>query len=196
MLFKFSESDTYFIDEEVNMFKFANEYKIYDKEAIQIGMIKQRLSGGQKALRLFISKAMMPFYMEIQGQLGDVQTVIKRGWTFWMSKIQVLDADGQEIGRIHQKFKFLKPEFKIFDASGLQIASINGDWKAWKFRISNAQGEEIGQINKKWAGVAKELFTTADKYNVNIDPAYPEDTNKALILSAAITIDMVLKEAI
>lgn len=195
MLFKFFESDSYFIDEKVNMFKFANEYKIYDQDATQIGMIKQKVSGGHKALRLLINKAMMPFHMEIQDQTGEVQTVIKRGWTFFMSKIQVLDGSGNEIGRINQKFKFLKPEFRIFDTTGAQIATINGDWKGWNFKITNMSGEQIGTISKKWAGVAKELFTSADKYNVSIDPAYPEDNNKALILSTAITIDMVLKEA-
>jgi hypothetical protein len=51
----------------------------------------------------------------------------------------------------------------------------------------------IGTINKKWAGVAKELFTTADKYKVNIDPAYKEDYRKVAIIVAAITVDMVLK---
>ena len=195
MIFNFFESDSYFIDEKVNFLKFANEYKVYDAEGAHIGMVKQRLSGGQKALRLLINKALMPFKLEIQNQVGEVQSTIQRGWTFWMSKISVKDGYGTDIGTINQTFKFLKPTFKIFNPTGSQIAEITGDWKGWNFVIKHEHGEQIGTINKKWAGVAKELFTTADKYNVSIDPAYPEDTNKMLILSAAITIDMVLKEA-
>jgi hypothetical protein len=39
------------------------------------------------------------------------------------------------------------------------------------------------------------LFTTADKYIVDIVPTYTSnDANKLAIVSAAITIDMVLKE--
>ena len=40
----------------------------------------------------------------------------------------------------------------------------------------------------------KELFTTADKYNVQIEENYANLENKIAILAGAITIDMVLKE--
>lgn len=195
MLFKFFESDSYFIDEKVNFLKFENEYKIYDDHAIQIGMVKQKLSGGQKALRLLLNKTMLPFHLEIQNHQGEVQSSIRRGWTFFMSKISVFDGNENLVGTIQQKFKLFKPTFKIFDPLGTQIAEINGDWKAWNFAIKDASGNQIGSVNKKWAGIAKEFFTTADKYNVRIDQSYPEDNNKILILSSAITIDMVLKEA-
>ena len=39
----------------------------------------------------------------------------------------------------------------------------------------------------------REIFTNADKYNVHIDPNYTQNKHKVAILSAAITIDMVLK---
>lgn len=195
MIFNFFESDSYFIDEKVNFIKFANEYKVYDAEGAHIGMVKQKLTGAQKAMRLLISKAILPFTLEIQNQVGEVQSTIQRGWTIFMSKILVKDGNGIDIGSIQQQFKLFKPKFKIFNPQGTQIAEITGDWKGWNFVIKNEHGEQIGTINKKWAGVAKEIFTSADKYNVSIDPAYPEDTNKMLILSTAITIDMVLKEA-
>lgn len=41
----------------------------------------------------------------------------------------------------------------------------------------------------------KEIFTTADKYNVDLDASYTDISNKRAILSGAITIDMVLKES-
>ena len=50
-------------------------------------------------------------------------------------------------------------------------------------------------LNKKWSGVAKEFFTSADKYHVTIVPQYAEDRNKMNIVVTAITIDMVLKES-
>lgn len=195
MLFKFFESDSYFIDEKVNFLKFENEYKIYDDHAIQIGMVKQKLTAGQKMLRLLLNKAMLPFHLEIQDHLGEVQSSIRRGWTFFMSKIAVYDGNEVLLGTIQQKFKLFKPTFKIYNPQAELIAEINGDWKAWNFMIKNAEGNQIGAVNKKWGGIAKEFFTSADKYNVTIDQAYPEDNNKILILSSAITIDMVLKEA-
>jgi hypothetical protein len=40
----------------------------------------------------------------------------------------------------------------------------------------------------------KEIFTTADKYRVSIIPEYAEDSNKIIIVSTAIIVDMVMKE--
>lgn len=189
-------NDEYFIDQKVNFLKFANEYKVYNDKGDQIGVIKQRISAWQKILTLLINKAMMPFKLEITDTNDQLQATISRGWTFWMSKIIVTDPVGAEIGTIKQKFKFFKPTFTINDpVAGEKIAQISGDWKAWNFTITNNDGFELGKINKKWAGALKEVFTTADKYNVSIDPSYAENNQKVAIIATAITIDMVLKES-
>jgi len=188
-------NNEYLIDEKVQFLTFANNYKLYDNQGTQIGQIKQKLTTGKKILQLFLSKAMLPFTLEIQDIDEKCVAQVSRGWTFWMSKIKITDSEGIVIGYIKQKFAFLKPTFKIFNANQEEIGQIAGDWKAWNFTIKNATGESIGTINKKWAGAVKEIFTTADKYYVSIDPSYNEDLNKVIILSTAITIDMVLKES-
>jgi uncharacterized protein YxjI len=193
MIPKFFESDDYFIDEKVNYFKFGNTYNIFNKEGEQVGVINQKITSWHKVLRLFLNKAMFPFLLEVHNIDNDLQVVIKRGWTFWMSKIEIIDANDNLIGIIKQKFKLFKPTFIIENASGNIIAKITGDWKAWDFKINDANENSIGTINKKWAGVMKEVFTRADKYYVAINPDFAEDTNKIAIVSCAITIDMVLK---
>ena len=112
-----------------------------------------------------------------------------------MSKITITDGNGILAGTIKQKFKFFKPEFVISDNNGQEIAKINGDWKAWNFEISDSNGLSIGSISKKWAGAMKELFTSADKYNVSLNSEIKDNLRKIAILSVAITIDMVLKES-
>jgi uncharacterized protein YxjI len=190
----FFETNDYFIDEKVNFFKFHNHYKVYDAGGLEIGNIVQHVSGWHKFFRLFLSKAMFPFQLSIIDNEEKVLVSIERGWTFWMSKISIKSGDGIEIGRIKQKFKFFKPTFEIYEANGMQIGLITGDWKAWNFVIKDANENTIGKITKKWGGVAKEFFTSADKYNVNIVEEYAEDTNKINIVSTAIIIDMVMKE--
>lgn len=191
----FFESNDYFIDEKVNFFKFENAYKVYNSQGEQMGNIVQKISGWHKFLRLLLNKAMFPFTLEIKDMDDTVLATVKRGWTFWMSKITVLDNTGTPIALISQKFKFFKPTFHINDTAGQKIAEITGDWKAWNFSIRDASGQEIGKITKKWGGVMKEVFTTADKYNVNIVPEVAEDVKKIAIVASAITIDMVLKES-
>jgi len=138
---------------------------------------------------------MLPFLLEIKDVDGNVQVSISRGWTFWMSKITITDSNGNMAGAIKQKFKFFKPEFIISDYNGQEIATIKGDWKAWSFEINDPNQNPIGSISKKWAGAMKEIFTSADKYNVSLNSEITDNLRKIAILSAAITIDMVLKES-
>ncbi len=191
----FFDTNTYFIDENVNYFKFENCYKIFNEKGENIGTINQKLTSGQKVLRLFMNKANLPFLFEIRNSNNEIEASISRGWTFFLSKIIIKDAIGNKIGSVQQKFKIIKPGFKIFNNMGMIIAEISGDWKAWNFVITDNSNVPIGSISKKWAGIAKEFFTTADKYNVNIDPNYSIKENKIVILASAITIDMVLKES-
>lgn len=191
----FFESNDYFIDEKINYFKFGNTYKVYNKEEEQVGVINQKVTGWHKFLRLFLNKAMFPFLLEVRDMDDELQVSIKRGWTFWMSKITIEDAQGVLVGTIKQKFKFFKPTFSIDDADGKLLAKITGDWKAWDFKIEDANQNPIGTINKKWNGIMKEAFTRADKYYVSIIPEYAEDRNKIAIVSTAITVDMVMKNA-
>jgi uncharacterized protein YxjI len=190
----FFESNTYFIDEKVNFFKFENCYQIYNDKGENIGAIKQKLNIGQKLLTLLISKTMLPFLVEIRDSNDNLEVTISRGWTFILSKITIKNSQGEAIGYIKQKFKLFSPTFNIFNTSEELIAEISGDWKAWNFKINDAANNQIGSISKKWAGAMKELFTTADKYNVQIEENYANLENKIAILAGAITIDMVLKE--
>jgi uncharacterized protein YxjI len=189
------EKNVLLIDEKVNAFKFENEYKVFDEENNQIGAINQKISGGQKLLRLLLNKAMLPFTLEIVDENGNIQARIQRGWTFFMSKISILDDKDNTIGHIKQKFKLFKPTFEILTENNVPIGKITGDWKAWDFKIFDDKDIQIGTVNKKWAGFLKEAFTTADKYVVNIESNNISKENRIAILASAITIDMVLKEA-
>ncbi len=191
----FFETNSYFIDEKVNLFKFENAYLIYNEHGENIGSVKQKLSTGQKLLRLALNKAMLPFHMEIRNADDQLEATVSRGWTIFMSKIKIADGQGNEVGSIKQKFKLFKPKFTIFNNGQEQIAEITGDWKAWNFAIKDNNQQQIGAIDKKWNGAVKEIFTSADKYNVSIDPSYGQKNDKIAILSGAITIDMVLKES-
>ena len=105
------------------------------------------------------------------------------------------DFKGNTNCYIKQKFKLFKPTFKIYNKSEQLVAVITGDWKAWNFQINDSYDKQIGTISKKWNGAMKEIFTTADKYNVDLNSGYTDVSNKMAILSSAITIDMVLKES-
>jgi uncharacterized protein YxjI len=182
-----------FVDEKVNAFKFKNEYSLYNDTGEVVGSIHQLLSTWEKIRKLLISQKITPFNYEIRNSHGEIIAEIKKGWTFWLPKIQLV-MNGAVIGVIHQRFKLIKPKFDIYDNNNQPIGSIKGNWSHWQFDITSDKGIELGHVSKKWAGIAKELFTTADKYIVNIDPSVQDEKMRMLVLSAALTIDLVLKE--
>ena len=182
-----------FVDEKVNAFKFKNEYSLYNESGEVIGSIHQLLSTWEKIRKLLMSQKLTPFQYEIRNSQGEVIAKIKKGWTFWLPKIQFV-MNGAVIGVIHQRFKLINPKFDIYDDNNQPIGSIKGNWSHWQFDITSAKGIQLGHVSKKWAGITKELFTTADKYIVNIDPNVQDEKMRMLVLSAALTIDLVLKE--
>ena len=189
----FLDINTFVIDEKVTFFEFSkNSYQVFDEKAEKIAQINQIITGWEQLLRVFIDKKRLPFLLEIKNFENELQAVISRGWAFGMSNIKISYNNNSEIGFIKRKFS-LKPTFIISNASGNAIAQITGDYYAWDFRIEDASGKVIGSINKKWTGFTKELFTSADKYIVNIDPNYNDKAGQVLILSSAIAIDMILK---
>jgi uncharacterized protein YxjI len=55
--------------------------------------------------------------------------------------------------------------------------------------------KELANVSKKWMGLGKELFTSADNYMLTIDGSVaPNDPARILIMAAVLCIDMVLKE--
>lgn len=189
----FFETNSYFVDEKVKVLQFNNIYKIYNDQGVMIGSIVQKLTSGEKFQRLFLSKSILPFHLEIRDSKDQLLATISRGWTFIMSKTLIQDPKGNITGTIQQVFKFFKPTFVLFNKSNDVQANITGNWRARKFVIKNSFEIQIAYITKKWAGLAREMFTTSDKYLVEIEPKYSSDESKLAILSCAINIDMVYK---
>jgi uncharacterized protein YxjI len=190
----FFDHNVFFIDEKVAVLKFTNSYKIFDEEGNQIGNVRQKMPGWHKILSFFLNKSFFPLRLEISDMSEKTLVSLHRGWCFFMSKISILDERGTDIAKINQKFKLLKAEFKILGTFDTEIGKILGDWKAWNFTITDNRDTEIGVITKKWAGVAKELFTTADKYAVSVKPELTDVVKRKAIIASAIVIDMILKE--
>jgi len=59
-------------------------------------------------------------------------------------------------------------------------------------RIDKAENE-IGTITKKWAGIGKELFTSADNYIIALNDE-PAPAKAMLLLAAGLAVDTVFKE--
>lgn len=190
---KFFLNNTYVIDEKVQVLTFSNGYKVYDESGKEIGYIKENMPASRVILSLFLSKQMLPFTLEVYNNDGKIIASLTRGFTFFMSKMKVLDENGSQIATIKQKFG-LKPKFELLDMNENKIAHIQGNWTAWEFNITDGGSTQLGSISKKFAGFAREFFTDADKYIVNIEPSVTNEAQRIAIASTAAAIDMIMKE--
>ena len=190
---EFFAGNDFFIDEKIMFFKSGKQYRVYDAYANPIGGIIPKTNLSYKFLRLFFKKTILPFKFFVVDEEQKKLVTIYRGWSLWMSKIFIEDHNMQPIGYVKQRFKLIKPRFKIFDNERKLVADITGDWKAWNFVITDRDHIKIGEVNKQWNGIRRELFTTSDKFHVHIDPS-AKKIDKRLVVATAVTIDMMLKE--
>jgi uncharacterized protein YxjI len=96
------------------------------------------------------------------------------------------------IGTFKSRLLTLGGKFGVYDAGGNEVAMVKGNWVGWDFRFLTASGAELGVVSRKWGGVAKELFTSADSYVVAVHE--PDSAAAILLLAAGLAIDTVYKE--
>jgi len=186
----------FLVKEHVGMFKAANNFDIYDPETNQQVMEcrEDRLGFITKMLRFTDYKRMTPFNIEIRTPDGRQLVRVSRGISIFLSKVSVFDENDQPIGGFQQKFFSVGGKFDVQDVGGQAVCTLKGKWTGWDFRFVHGD-MELARVSKKWAGLGKELFTSADNYVLSISEAIPPDNNlRKLILAAVMCIDMVLKE--
>ncbi len=187
----------FFIKERAAIVKLTDTFDILDPATGQtIGIAKEEPPGWAKWLRLLVNKQTLPTVVNIYEQDGGQPLVsIRRGFTLLRSKIVVIGRDGTQLGYFKSKFFSFGGGFNVFDNSDQQVAEVKGDWKGWNFKFLKTGGREIGTVTKKWAGLGRELFTSADNYVISItDPAMTSPAISALLLAAGLAIDIVFKE--
>src|SRR4029078_9175001 len=193
------DRQSYFIREHVGFMKLSNTYDILDPQSQQqIGIAQEKPGTLIQVLRFLINKQMLPTKIFIySGDDAENESAllfsIQRGMTLFRSRIDILDRNGNIVGWMKSKAFSLGGAFRVHDAADNEVALVKGDWKGWNFRFLDKTEQEIGSITKKWAGVGKELFTTADNYIIALKGAPTRERN-TLLLAAGLAIDTVYKE--
>jgi uncharacterized protein YxjI len=186
----------FFIKEHVGMFKAANNFDIYNPENNQLIMTcrEENLGFFTKILRFTDYKRMTPFNIEVKTADGQKVLTVKRGTTWFRSEVDVYDESDRLVGRFRQQLLSIGGKFNVLDASGNMLCTLKGKWTGWDFKFVK-DDVEFAHVSKKWSGIGKELFTSADNYMLAIDARVPENNPmRLMILAAVLCIDMVLKE--
>jgi uncharacterized protein YxjI len=185
----------FFVKEHIGYFKASTNYDIYDENNQLILECREpNLSWFTKLIRFTEYKRMTPFEVTVNTPAGQNILTVRRGWTIFRSEVEVFDENEVLQGRFRQRMLSLGGKFDIHDENDAVQCSVKGSWTSWDFSFEK-DGLRLAQVTKKWAGIGRELFTTADNYVVSIDPTLSDkNETRLLILAAALCIDKVLKE--
>jgi uncharacterized protein YxjI len=187
------DHSSFIVDQKAKLIELRNEYSIYDDGGNTIGSVKQI---GQSALirvlRLFIkTDSLLGITLEIREASGAVALLLRK--PAFRITCTISSPNGTAIGRIAAKIRVGKVRMAIADPSGNMLGEIRAEnLRAWNFNVQDAQGRLIARVDKKWAG-ARELFTTADKYRLELDPNLG-DPLRSLVVASCLAIDTLLKQ--
>jgi uncharacterized protein YxjI len=190
------QRNLYLVKEHVGMFKASNNYDIYDPDSGQVILHcrEPRLGVITKVLRFTDYKRMTPFDVHITTPEGEPVVRVSRGISVLLSKVGVFDQAGTRIGGFKQKLLSIGGKFDVLDDQDRVVCTLKGKWTGWDFRFM-ADEIEFARVTKKWSGLGKELFTSADNYVLQINEhVEPDNPVRELIMAAVMCIDMVLKE--
>ncbi|NEQ71466.1 MAG: RNAase [Symploca sp. SIO2D2] len=188
--------NAFLVKEHVGIFKAANNFDIHNPAngEVVLECREEKLGFFTKLFRFSDYKKSTPFHIEIREPGGKTLIHIKRGISVFLSKVTVHDENDALIGSFKQKFMSIGGKFDVMDSQDQLLCQLKGKWTGWEFSFG-LEGVEFGHVSKKWSGLGKEFFTSADNYMLSIDESVePDHPLRKLILAAVMCIDMVLKE--
>ena len=188
--------NVFIVKEHVGMFKAASNYDVYDAEGGEMVFAcrEEKLGMFTKILRFTDYKRMTPFNLEVRTTDGELVVRVRRGVALLRSRVDVFDGNETRLGGFKQKLWSIGGKFEVLDQADKPICMLSGNWSGWDFRFVVGD-QELATVTKKWAGLGKELLTSADNYVLTISDTVPSDAPvRKMILAAVMCIDLVLKE--
>lgn len=153
--------------------------------------------------------SMRPFDIGIQDTRGRVVMMFSRRlacdsccFPCSMQRMEIASPPGTVVGYIMQEWSLFHPKFRVEDASGEVVMRIEGPF--WKvscgesidFSILSADAScLIGKIRKLWSGLANEVFSDAENYEITF-PLHLDVHLKSVILGACFLIDFMYYESV
>jgi len=181
------------VDQKAKLIELRNEYSIYDESGNRIGSVMQvGQSVLTRLLRLVLrGDSLLGVKLEIREANGAVALLLHK--PAFRITCTVSRPNGTVIGRIAAKIRLGKARMAITDPAERVLGEVRAEnLRAWNFNVQDATGRLIARVDKKWAG-ARELFTTADKYRVELDPNLP-DPLRSMVVASCLAIDTLLKQ--
>lgn len=175
-------------------FETRNKYEILTEDNQVIGFAAEQQKGYLGILLRQIFGHWRKFDIHIFDAQRIQQFLAHHPFRFYFQRLQVQDMHGHTLGHLEKQFSILSKKFRIFDAHDRETAQMySGLFKIWKFPIIR-EDREIAVISKKWGGALKEIFMDADSFAIEFKDPQLKPEEKAVLLNAAIFIDLLFFE--
>ena len=184
------------INQKAKLIELTDEYRIRDEDGNDIGYIREEGQSVLKKAARLVSDLDQFFTHRLAMYDSDGTKVVEllRPRKIMKSRVEIFDGQGRPVSTIVQKNILGKKRFSLEGAGGETLGAINAEnWRAWDFVIEDATGAEVGRITKKFAGLLREGFTTADNYLLEISGTVSADLRLTMLASAA-GVDLALKQ--
>lgn len=171
-------------------FEMQNQYDAFDETQRPVLHVREEGAGiGSFLKRLFLGPY-RPFTAVVTDPSGeDLWMRLRRPFRLVFHRLEVLSPDGTLAGAIQRKWSWLRRIYRVEDAAGDVVAELFGPiLKPWTFEI-RTRGVARGAIRKRWGGLAKELFTDADHFGVELARLEPD--LRPLAFAATVLVDVV-----
>ena len=180
------------VNQKAKIFGSKSEYAVFDQEGQRLAAVQET---GNRMLRNALGVGQYGEHkFQIVDPSGDVLILLHRPSKMMKSRMIVVGADGTQGEIAQQTLGVIGTVRFSLEARGQVLGWMKAASKAaWDFSIQDATETEIARITKTWAGWAKERFTKADNYVVQIHKPL-EEPLRSLVIAAALAVDTALKE--
>lgn len=174
-----------------------NTYVVYNEEGDPVLNVQEQGKGIGKLFKRLFLRSLRPFKVHVEDltaqdlDKGHVMT-LERPFRFFFHRLEIMGADGKVFGAIQRRWAWVRRKYDIEDPDGQVIASLFGPiLRPWTFEVRKPGSDEsLGLVQKKWSGLAKEMFSEADNFWVEMD-RITDPQLRAMLFAATVLIDIV-----
>jgi uncharacterized protein YxjI len=183
------DKNKFVVKSQTTTFSSKISYEILDGDTGQ-------LLGTAKDTTGFLASLLGSTTIDVQDASNNAPLFSVKRTGLLMKKDEVMDPEGQVVGRYKAKMFSLSGGFHVYDKDGKHLAEILGKMLKAEYKfVTPDRSAEMGSVSRTWGGLAKSLMSGGGTYGVQIDPKFSNDaTAKKLILGATIAVESIFKK--
>ncbi|HPT44460.1 MAG TPA: phospholipid scramblase-related protein [Candidatus Rifleibacterium sp.] len=183
----------YFVRELVGATRVGEYYLIVDPENDRgLAVVEEQTEWPQIIARAFLDKAFLPISLVMKNVEGAEILRISKPASLLNSAFTVRNADGKVLCVLKNRISLFRPYVSVEDEKGQSLGNIEGCWKFRLFQFRDNNGNPVSTVRHLYGGIARELLTTADDYEVDI---HADSAMTLISLAATICIDFLFHES-